>query len=84
MKHATALALALTLTGCTTTGAYLDSQLERAEHISDELTQRALSLLCNRISVRQWRETFRTQSQVEAWRALCGHVSEVPTLARRL
>ncbi len=79
---ALSLLLALTLTGCTTTGAYLDAGLERAENVSEELTSRALSLLCNRISVRQWRETFRTADQVDAWRALCGHVAAVPTLER--
>ena len=73
------LALALTLTGCTTLSTGLDATLDRAEDVSGAVTERALDVVCNRMSLRQWRETFAiSQERVIGWNSLCGAVQSVP------
>lgn len=73
MRVLCGLVLFLALSGCSTMGAYLDTGLSAAEDVSEEVTARAVSLICNRISVRQWRESFaRSRDALEGWLLLCG------------
>lgn len=79
--RASALAGAL-LAGCASLDAGLDSSLEVAEGASHTLTTRALSWICNRISVREWRETFgRQRERVAGWTLLCGQSASAPPVS---
>lgn len=66
------------VSGCALSPA-LDAGLERAESVSGSVTERSLDWLCNRMSLRQWRESFGvSQERVGGWIALCAPGTSVP------
>ena len=72
------LALAAT-SACATLSAPLDAGLARAEQASNTATTRAVNLICERISVRQWKKTFgKTRDSIQAWFHLCHSVAAFP------
>ena len=76
-KALVAAAIVAALAGCTT----LDAGLGVAERASEELTVRSLSWICDRMSVRQWRESMaRSRDSYTGWVMLCGQATSVPPL----
>lgn len=71
------VAVVMGVTGCAGFPS-VDSAFARAAGVSESLTDRALHWLCGPISVREWRERFKTPVEVDAWRTICAPPISTP------